>query len=172
MNMIMGKIILRGSVGNNSNQPYPVNDLAIIVSTFLLRSCYYSLMKINTVIYTSLFNTNINNYMIFWIYYAQEKKNSLTVNNFSKNIVSDQTYYYIRGGVVDYVFFIQKNRMHALTLIHLRTSTLLWDSPVIFRSNPGIPLTRTDRGSFMDLQYDWVAPFGGFQQMSIAQAEI
>ena len=44
--MIMSKIILRESVKNNNNQLYPANDLAIIVSTFVLRSCYYSLMKL------------------------------------------------------------------------------------------------------------------------------
>ena len=43
--MIMGRIILRGNVGNNNNQPYPVNGLAIIIPTFLVRSCYYSSMK-------------------------------------------------------------------------------------------------------------------------------
>ena len=43
--MIMDKIILRGSVGNNSSQPYPVNNLTIIIPTFVLRNCYYSLMK-------------------------------------------------------------------------------------------------------------------------------
>ena len=42
MNMIMDRIILRGNVGNSSSQPYPANGLAIIISTFLLRSCYYS----------------------------------------------------------------------------------------------------------------------------------
>ena len=45
VNMIMDRIILRGSVGNSNNQPYSANDLAIIISTFVLRSCYYSLMK-------------------------------------------------------------------------------------------------------------------------------
>ena len=45
MIMIMNKIILRGSVENNNNQPYPANDLTIIIPTFVLRSCYYSLMK-------------------------------------------------------------------------------------------------------------------------------
>ena len=44
VNMIMGRIILRKSVGNNSNQPYPANGLAIIIPTFLFRSSYYSLM--------------------------------------------------------------------------------------------------------------------------------
>ena len=46
VNIIMDKIILRGSVGNSNNQPYPASDLAIIISTFLFRSCYYSLMKL------------------------------------------------------------------------------------------------------------------------------
>ena len=33
------------SVGNSSSQPYPASGLAIVVPTFVLRSCYYSLMK-------------------------------------------------------------------------------------------------------------------------------
>ena len=45
MIMIMNRIILRGSVGNNNNQFYPANDLTIIIPTFVLRNCYYSLMK-------------------------------------------------------------------------------------------------------------------------------
>ena len=45
VNMIMNRIILRGSVENNNNQPYPANDLTIIIPTFVFRSCYYSLMK-------------------------------------------------------------------------------------------------------------------------------
>ena len=56
VDIIMSRIILRGNVGNNHNQPYPVNGLTIIISTFLLRSCYYSIMKTNIVIRTSLFN--------------------------------------------------------------------------------------------------------------------
>ena len=32
-------------VGNSSSQPYPANGLAIVIPTFLLRSCYYFLMK-------------------------------------------------------------------------------------------------------------------------------
>ena len=43
--MIINKIILRRSVGNNNNQLYFVNDLTVIISTFVLRNCYYSLMK-------------------------------------------------------------------------------------------------------------------------------
>ena len=43
--MAMSRIILRGNVGNNNNQPYLANGLAIIVPTFVLRSCYYSLTK-------------------------------------------------------------------------------------------------------------------------------
>ena len=46
MIMIMNKIILRGSVENNNNQPYLVNDLAVIIPTIVLRNCYYSLMKL------------------------------------------------------------------------------------------------------------------------------
>ena len=45
MIMIINKIILRGSVENNNNQPYLVNNLTVIISTFVLRNCYYSLMK-------------------------------------------------------------------------------------------------------------------------------
>ena len=37
--MAMSRIILRGNVGNNNNQPYLANGLAIIVPTFVLRSC-------------------------------------------------------------------------------------------------------------------------------------
>ena len=44
--MIMGKIILRGSVENSNNQPYPANGLIVIILTFVFRSCYYSLMKL------------------------------------------------------------------------------------------------------------------------------
>ena len=43
--IIMNKIILRGSVENNNSQPYSVNGLAVIVSTFVFRNCYYSLIK-------------------------------------------------------------------------------------------------------------------------------
>ena len=43
--MIMNKIILRKNVGNNNNQLYPANGLTIIIPTFVLRNCYYSLMK-------------------------------------------------------------------------------------------------------------------------------
>ena len=43
--IIMNKIILRESVENSNNQPYPVNGLAVIIPTFVFRSCYYSLMK-------------------------------------------------------------------------------------------------------------------------------
>ena len=32
-------------VGNSNSQPYPASGLAIVISTFLFRSCYYSLMK-------------------------------------------------------------------------------------------------------------------------------
>ena len=46
MIMIINKIILRGSVENSNNQSYPANDLTIIISTFVFRNCYYSLMKI------------------------------------------------------------------------------------------------------------------------------
>ena len=45
MVMIMSRIILRGSVGNNNNQPYLANGLTVIIPTFVLRSCYYSLVK-------------------------------------------------------------------------------------------------------------------------------
>ena len=45
MDMTMGRIILRKNVKNSNNQPYPANGLAIIIPTFLLRNCYYSLMK-------------------------------------------------------------------------------------------------------------------------------
>ena len=44
--MVMNRIILRGSVGNNSSQPYLASGLAIVVPTFVLRSCYYSLVKL------------------------------------------------------------------------------------------------------------------------------
>ena len=60
MIMVMNRIILRGSVENNNNQPYLANGLTIIISTFVLRNCYYSLMKINTVIRISLFNIYYN----------------------------------------------------------------------------------------------------------------
>ena len=43
--MTMGRIILRGNVGNSNNQPYFANGLTVIVFTFVLRSCNYSLMK-------------------------------------------------------------------------------------------------------------------------------
>ena len=46
MIMIMNKIILKESVGNNNNQLYPANDLAIVVFTCVFRNCYYFLMKI------------------------------------------------------------------------------------------------------------------------------
>ena len=45
MIMVMSKIILRENVENNNSQPYSVNGLAIIILTFVLRNCYYSLMK-------------------------------------------------------------------------------------------------------------------------------
>ena len=45
MIMIINKIILKENVENNSSQPYLANDLAIIIPTIVLRSCYYSLMK-------------------------------------------------------------------------------------------------------------------------------
>ena len=45
VNMIMNKIILRESVENNNNQPYPANSLAIIIFIFVFRNCYYFLMK-------------------------------------------------------------------------------------------------------------------------------
>ena len=45
MIMIMNKIILRENVENNNNQFYFANDLTIIISTFVLRNCYYFLIK-------------------------------------------------------------------------------------------------------------------------------
>ena len=45
MIMIMSRIILRENVENNNDQPYPVNDLTVIIPTFVSRSCYYSLVK-------------------------------------------------------------------------------------------------------------------------------
>ena len=44
--IIMNKIILRESVENNNNQPYFVNDLIEVISTFVFRSCCYFLMKL------------------------------------------------------------------------------------------------------------------------------
>ena len=32
-------------VGNSSSQPYPASGLAVVIPTFVLRNCYYSLMK-------------------------------------------------------------------------------------------------------------------------------
>ena len=43
--IIMDKIILKKNVENSNSQPYPANDLTIIIPTFVLRNCYYSLMK-------------------------------------------------------------------------------------------------------------------------------
>ena len=45
VNMVINRIILRESVENNNNQPYPASDLAIIIFTFVLRNCYYFLIK-------------------------------------------------------------------------------------------------------------------------------
>ena len=43
--IIMDKIILKKNVENSNSQPYPANDLTIIIPTFVLRNCYYSLIK-------------------------------------------------------------------------------------------------------------------------------
>ena len=61
MIIIINKIILRESVENNNNQLYFANDLTIIISTIVLRNCYYSLMKSiqSFVSYCSTLSSNI-----------------------------------------------------------------------------------------------------------------
>ena len=39
------RLLIRYFVGNSNSQPYPASGLAIVVLTFVLRSCYYSLIK-------------------------------------------------------------------------------------------------------------------------------
>ena len=43
--MAVGRISLRGSVGNSSSQLYFANGLAGVFPTLVIYSCYYSLMK-------------------------------------------------------------------------------------------------------------------------------
>ena len=54
--MAVGRISLRGSVRNSSSRPYPASGLVRIFPTLVVHSCYYSLVKMNTVIRTSYFN--------------------------------------------------------------------------------------------------------------------
>ena len=52
----VSRISLRGSVKNSSSWFYPTSGLARIFPTLVVHSCYYSLVKLNTVIRTSYFN--------------------------------------------------------------------------------------------------------------------
>ena len=46
LSVILFYSVMYQPVGNSSSQPYPASGLAVIIPTFVLRNCYYSLIKL------------------------------------------------------------------------------------------------------------------------------